>query len=60
MRVDLPMTIVVVTLESIEHWLKLPRHLEIDGFARQRPVDGTTDNDRKVHYETAASSACTP
>jgi hypothetical protein len=54
------MTIVVVTLESIEHWLKLPRHLEIDGFARQRPVDGTTDNDRKVHYETAASSACTP
>lgn len=49
MRVDLPMTIVVVTLESIEHWLKLPRHLEIDGFARQRPVDGTADNDRKVH-----------
>jgi hypothetical protein len=54
------MAVVVVSLESIKHWLKLSRHLEVDSFARQRPVDGTTDNDGKVHYETAASSACAP
>ena len=46
----LPVTVIVVALEAVEHGLKFTRCLELDGFARQRPVDGAADDDSKVDW----------
>jgi hypothetical protein len=42
------MASIVVTLESVKQRLQFPRRLEIDHLTRERPVDGTANNDGKI------------